>query len=496
MKNFDLKKYLVENQLTSEENLEEGWKQAIGGTLIALGTLAGIGKIYAPKVGDSITSVDQNREALKAFNDALYGMSMRDSKSLDNLFRTIENSEFKDELKPSQAHYTSQGDSASLASSRLQSQVDALTQVIKANMDHFAISEKGTVLFMKDPESLQALEAGEKIRPVNDRGPELKEEKSKLKMKKSQLKEMIKAAFVAEIADPNRDKRFDRDLWGKYSASSPEIAKYGGKYTDDAFGGDDDLELPSFVTSKVAANVKNIYDVAEKMLEFLRIIQAGERVNYEEASVLEPILKQLYTVAKQSLDAQPSLSPRRKKPMKVSSLSATGIGSLEEENEDEASKELSADDILALLMKNSPSYMAEAEEEDVKVKVKVDDLEDEVDVDAEDTDMSADDEEVESKNDSIVIDKKIVSLSSLPGDTRKILDSLETLRAQAEEFGDQKFITQVGNTITFFTRDFVVAGDAPNPNGIEEGDEAANLDKEAQLELEEVSRMKKLAGLK
>jgi hypothetical protein len=71
-------------------------------------------------------------------------------------------------------------------------------------------------------------------------------------------------------------------------------------------------------------------------------------------------------------------------------------------------------------------------------------------------------------NDSIVVDKKIVSLSSLPNDTRKILDSLETLRAQAEEFGDQKFITQVGNTITFFTRDFVVAGDAPNPSGIEE----------------------------
>jgi len=145
--------------------------------------------------------------------------------------------------------------------------------------------------------------------------------------------------------------------------------------------------------------------------------------------------------------------------------------------------------------------VTEAEEEDVKVKVKVKDEEDvDVDageeIDAADTDLSADDEEVESANDSIVIDKKIVSLSSLPGETRKILDTLETLRAQAEEFGDQKFMTQVGNTITFFTRDFVVAGDAPNPNGIEEGDEAANLDKEAQLELEEVSRMKKLAGLK
>jgi hypothetical protein len=106
-----------------------------------------------------------------------------------------------------------------------------------------------------------------------------------------------------------------------------------------------------------------------------------------------------------------------------------------------------------------PGYIHEEEEEEVDV-----DIEDEV----EDTDMSADDEEVESANDSIVVDKKIVSLSSLPGETRKILDTLETLRAQAEEFGDQKFITQVGNTITFFTRDFVVAGDQPNPAGIEE----------------------------
>jgi hypothetical protein len=93
------------------------------------------------------------------------------------------------------------------------------------------------------------------------------------------------------------------------------------------------------------------------------------------------------------------------------------------------------------------------------------------DVDKIQTYESDDEAGEESANDSIVVDKKIVSLSSLPGETRKILDSLETLRAQAEEFGDQKFITQVGNTITFFTRDFVVAGDAPNPAGIEEVNE-------------------------
>ena len=98
-------------------------------------------------------------------------------------------------------------------------------------------------------------------------------------------------------------------------------------------------------------------------------------------------------------------------------------------------------------------YLAEAEEEET-----------DIDIDAEEETGA----EEKTANDSIVVDKKIVSLSSLPQETRKILDTLETLRAQAEEFGDQKFITQVGNTITFFTRDFVVAGDEPTKAKVDE----------------------------
>jgi hypothetical protein len=127
---------------------------------------------------------------------------------------------------------------------------------------------------------------------------------------------------------------------------------------------------------------------------------------------------------------------------------------------DEAEEEKSLDDMLADLMVED---LNEAEEEE-EVKVKVD-AEEEVE-----------DEGGEEKSDSIVVDKKIVSLSSLPNDTRKILDSLETLRAQAEEFGDQKFITQVGNTITFFTRDFVVAGDEPTKAKVDETKESLNED--------------------
>ena len=127
---------------------------------------------------------------------------------------------------------------------------------------------------------------------------------------------------------------------------------------------------------------------------------------------------------------------------------------------EEEAKEESLDDILARIIgTKADPYMAEdlyeAEEEDIEI-----DTEEEVEAEGG--------KEEKPANDSIVVDKRIVSLSSLPDETRKILDSLETLRAQAEEFGDQKFITQVGNTITFFTRDFVVAGDAPDPAGIEE----------------------------
>ena len=172
---------------------------------------------------------------------------------------------------------------------------------------------------------------------------------------------------------------------------------------------------------------------------------------------------------------------------------ARAQGSLEEEDLDEMLARLSEEEVEEGEDKVVDPYLAEAEDEEVDVKVDAEDLEDEVDVD-----VDVDAEEEKPANDSIVIDKKIVSLSSLPGETRKILDTLETLRAQAEEFGDQKFITQVGNTITFFTRDFVVAGEAPNPAGIEEGDESANLEREAELELEslnEVKRIQKLAGI-
>ena len=140
------------------------------------------------------------------------------------------------------------------------------------------------------------------------------------------------------------------------------------------------------------------------------------------------------------------------------------------------------DDDAALGGMYDPVYEAEDEEEsldDILARItgtKVDpymaeEITEQDEEEATDIEVDAEEEtdgKEELANDSIVVDKKIVSLSSLPQQTRKILDTLETLRAQAEEFGDQKFITQVGNTITFFTRDFVVAGDEPTRAKVDE----------------------------
>ena len=117
--------------------------------------------------------------------------------------------------------------------------------------------------------------------------------------------------------------------------------------------------------------------------------------------------------------------------------------------------------------------------DDLKIR-EADEEADEVEVEADEVDVEVGAEE-EPEKDTFVVDKQIISLSSLPSETRDILKTLQTLRTQAEEFGDQKFVTQVGNTITFFTRDFVTTGDEPTRAKVDES--------------LEMLRMRKLAGI-
>jgi len=388
-------------------------------------------------------------------------------------------------------------------------------------------------------------------------------------MKKSELKEMIKAAFMAE----NQGEQSADDILASLMGTDKDPYMAEEKDMDemvaDLYEAEDDEMLNEGIFDKVKDKVmsvgkKLLSKFAPEELESMKA--AAEKVlgpNYSKEDITLDKAKEIGKVISGGLDESQELDENLRQ--KIGGALA-GIGlplAFIAGNTATTDAGLGVAVIgavaamigMVMAMVDESQEVTEAEEEiDVDIDAKEggdEEVDVDVDVDAE--------EKAPAKNDSIVIDKKIVSLSSLPGDTRKILDTLETLRAQAEEFGDQKFITQVGNTITFFTRDFVVAGDAPNPAGIEEskevtevfsdlmmnpsdaeilmgilggvvgipavalaaayakdgieavkrlvrgksseveeGDESANLEREAELELEslnEVKRMKKLAGI-
>jgi len=314
-------------------------------------------------------------------------------------------------------------------------------------------------------------------------------------MKKSELKEMIKAAFLSE-ADFTNAQDDDAALGGMYDPVYEGVDAAINKLADKV----EDLPLVDKLADKIENDPKamdalnklasmyggsmneafgglDLSTIVKKSQEFSDKVAEGN-ANTAIAGIFGgPLLVSLLNLVPGAME---TLMQAVNSPLGIDAsyyeptflLSVAGgvlVGALidkiknslsEAEDMYEAEEEESLDDILARVMGSSVDpYMAEdlseAEEEEV-----------DVDVDAEEE--TADGGEEKTANDSIVVDKKIVSLSSLPQDTRKILDTLETLRAQAEEFGDQKFITQVGNTITFFTRDFVVAGDEPTRAKVDE----------------------------
>jgi hypothetical protein len=151
---------------------------------------------------------------------------------------------------------------------------------------------------------------------------------------------------------------------------------------------------------------------------------------------------------------------------------------------------------LAKLKKDfKKDIVKEAEEVDVE------DNED-IDIDIEDT-VDIDDEETESD---------IEIKTSVPGedtDVEAVQGLLTKAQAEAAKLGDDKLLDQIGNTITYFTRAHVVksanedleSGEYGDPVDAEldvtkgGGDVVGILDAESELNLQEVKRFRKLAGL-
>jgi len=331
-------------------------------------------------------------------------------------------------------------------------------------------------------------------------------------MKKSELKEMIKAAFMAENQKEQSADDILASLMGTdkdpYMAEaeadmpkinlpainakiedSPKIDVIAAKVQNDPKAMDALNKLASMyglntMNELDSSDFRSIEMAASKFVSNLQEMSGDDDASLTAAGIFGgPLL--LAIPGLMEFVQQLAMNLQGSEEYVVGTDSLIFIGSVV--------AGMAIGNILDRIKNKMEESLNEAEEE---VTTAVSD-EEEMDIE-EPASEEGDDKKL--SNDSIVVDKKIVSLSSLPGETRKILDTLETLRAQAEEFGDQKFMTQVGNTITFFTRDFVVAGDQPNPAGIEEEtiNYSDNTKEEAELSLEslnEVKRMKKLAGI-
>jgi hypothetical protein len=119
------------------------------------------------------------------------------------------------------------------------------------------------------------------------------------------------------------------------------------------------------------------------------------------------------------------------------------------------------------------------EEEDIEDEIEVDDVDVDVDVDM---DMGSDAEGIDVKQDAD---------TDLGGTVGDVQDNLEAALAAARQLGDEKLEDQIGNTLTFFTRQHVV-----KEADLELDVNRDETKEEAELGLEEIARMKKIAGIK
>lgn len=154
------------------------------------------------------------------------------------------------------------------------------------------------------------------------------------------------------------------------------------------------------------------------------------------------------------------------------------------------------------MIKNSllaGQQIMEAEEEDVNVDVE--DTEN-IDVDTE-TDIDVKDEEsVEVDDESSEVETDIDV--KMPGNVNKDVELVQGLltKAQqtAEKIGDEKLLSQIGNTITYFTRTHIVKVSEEIESNLDVAvdDKAADLEAEETMfegNLQEIQRFKKLAGI-
>lgn len=198
----------------------------------------------------------------------------------------------------------------------------------------------------------------------------------------------------------------------------------------------EELEIPTSTVTKVNSEVTNIKTMAQAMLDFFNQVKEKEAMDFESNANMKVVLAKLNTLAKTEEKEEVAEDART---------------DAEEEGYEDGFKDAKADmkdamskmkvsELKAKIREDILSTLTEEEEVDVDV-----DVEDEVEVDAE-----ADDIEIERKG---VKAKVEVGLSP---EEEIVQDSLKAAMDAAQALGSDKLADQIGNTITFFTRQFVV----------------------------------------
>ena len=117
--------------------------------------------------------------------------------------------------------------------------------------------------------------------------------------------------------------------------------------------------------------------------------------------------------------------------------------------------------------------------------------------DKEEEDVEGEDVEVEDEVEVTDDEKEGINVkqdadSDLTGVIGNVQDNLEAALEAARKLGDEKLVDQIGNTLTFFTRNHVVKEEAQIDFDVDSPAE----DAEIGMKLDEsITRMKKLAGL-
>jgi len=170
------------------------------------------------------------------------------------------------------------------------------------------------------------------------------------------------------------------------------------------------------------------------------------------------------------------VSPEGEVEMISAEESRAAIG-VEEAKEETKSNKMKKSELKEMIR---AAFLSEAKGDEEEVDI---DVEDEIDVDTDAESVDAGEMEVTQNADA-----------GLTGEKKDVQDNLEAALEAAKAIGDQKLVDQIGNSITFFTRQHVVGkgevaeADIDVDSPAQEAEIGMNLD-------ESINRMQKLAGL-